>query len=155
MSFTHQPVTTATVDCLAEIFYVARNAKDVAISCYHYWVNLFDYTRPLATFLDEFLTDKILLAPFHSHVLNFWTMRNAENVLFFTYENMKADLMAVVEKAANHLGKSYSKDQLKQLLHHLSFDVMRLNKCANHSDAMNFLTSYNKASPLPLEKQFQ
>ena len=73
----------------------------------------------------------IPFAPFNSHILEFWKIRDEPNILFLFYEDMKRDLDVEVKKTAQFLGKSYTQEQFDKLCIHLSFDKMKSNKSVN------------------------
>ncbi|XP_059607352.1 luciferin sulfotransferase-like [Phlebotomus argentipes] len=111
----------------SKVIYVARNPKDAAVSFFHHWRNMGRYTGSLDDFLDVFVNDYIMCGPFHNHILDFWRMRDEENVLFITYEEMKRDLEGVIKKTCAFLGKDYPSDRIEELKNHLSFKSMREN----------------------------
>lgn len=108
-----------------KIIYTARGVKDLAISFYHHMVHIQGYKCSLDDFLDAFLENKMFLCPYHSNEKDFWYMRNEENMLFLRYEDMKTDLMGIIDKTVAFLGKSYSEKELLKLADHLSFDSMK------------------------------
>ncbi|KAJ6638675.1 Luciferin sulfotransferase [Pseudolycoriella hygida] len=108
-----------------KIIYTARGLKDLAISFYHHMVHIQGYKCGLDDFLDAFLENKMFLCPYHSNEKDFWYLRNEKNILFLRYEEMKKDLLGVIEKTAEFLGKSYSEKELFKLADHLSFDSMK------------------------------
>ncbi|GAB0090906.1 hypothetical protein DMENIID0001_056820 [Sergentomyia squamirostris] len=111
----------------SKVIYVARNPKDVAVSYFHHWKNMGKFTGSLDDFLDLFINDYVMCAPFHSHVLDFWNMRDEPNVLFITFEEMKRDLDSVIRKTCDFLGKAYPADRIEELKKHLSFKSMQEN----------------------------
>ncbi|XP_055692434.1 luciferin sulfotransferase-like isoform X2 [Lutzomyia longipalpis] len=111
----------------SKIIYVARNPKDAAISFFHHWRNMGRFTGSLDDHLDLFINDYVMFGPFHDHVLDFWRMRDEENVLFITYEEMKRDLEGVIRKTCAFLGKDYPAERIEELKEHLSFKSMREN----------------------------
>lgn len=110
-----------------KIIYICRNAKDAAVSYYHHMVNLQGYKGTLNEFLNGFLNDQQLFLPFHSHVMNFWNIRNMDNICFIYFEQMKFDLYSIVQCVAHHLNKSYTQQRLKDFVENLSFEKMRSN----------------------------
>lgn len=117
-----------------KIIYTARGVKDLAVSYYHHYVHMQGYEGSMEEFLEAFLDDKVFLSPYHGHYKDFWYMRNEENILFITYENMKSDLMAVMRETARFLNKSYSDAEYVKLAEHLSFDAMKSNPSVNFTE---------------------
>ncbi|XP_059622328.1 luciferin sulfotransferase-like [Phlebotomus argentipes] len=111
-----------------KIIYVARNAADVVVSFHHHYRNLQDYHGNLSDFLEIFMKDLVLFSPYDTHIMDFWHMRNEKNILFFTYEDMKKNHPAVIEKTAKFLGKSLTENQILELADHLTFDKMSKNE---------------------------
>lgn len=120
-----------------QIVYVARNPKDTAISYYHHRKNIEGCKATFEESMNAFLAEQQTFSPFHSHVLNFWNMRNEEFVHFVMYEDMQMNLMEELKRAAHFLRKSYTNTELRTLAKHLSFDVMRVNKSVNDDDAVH------------------
>lgn len=104
---------------------MARNPKDVAVSFYHHYRNIVGYRGDKKDFFEAFLNDQIIYAPFNDHILDYYNMRNEDNVLFLTYENMKRDTKAVIKQTMTFLNKHFDDDQVNKLAKHLSFDEMK------------------------------
>lgn len=120
------------------IIYTSRNPKDTAVSWYHHCHNITGYMAGMNAFFEGFLRDQIVYSPFHSHILNFWNMRTEKNILFLTFEDMKADLMQTLKLASKFLNKTYSDEQLIKLQQHLDFQKMRLNPSVNMNKIVEF-----------------
>ncbi|KZC08591.1 PREDICTED: estrogen sulfotransferase, testis isoform-like [Dufourea novaeangliae] len=118
------------------IVYVARNPKDTCISYYHHCRLMEGYRDDFNSFCRLFLGAKVCFAPFWDHILEFWDRRTDPNVLFLKYEDMKADLSAVIVKSAGFLKKTMSDDRVTALLKHLSFASMKSNPSVNYEEAV-------------------
>jgi Sulfotransferase domain len=81
-----------------KIVYVARNPKDVVISFFHHYRNIVGYRGTKEDFIEAFLNDNIIYSPFFEHILDFWNVRHENNVLFLTYEDMKAVRLKIVSE---------------------------------------------------------
>lgn len=125
------------------IVYCARNPKDMVTSFYHHYCHLHGYTGTKEAFLEAILHDQVMFQPQIPHTLDFWSIRNEPNVLFIHFEEMKRNMAAVLDQASRFLGKSYTKEQLTKLEHHLSFDVMKNNNAANHTILLDKMQALN------------
>ncbi|XP_062564653.1 luciferin sulfotransferase-like [Armigeres subalbatus] len=117
-----------------KIIYVSRNPKDVAVSYWHHYQMIMGYRGPKENFYEALLDDQVIYCPQVQHVLDFWRLRDEDNVLFLTYEQMKRNLRKVLPTVCEFFGKRYSEQQLDILTHHLSFDEMKKNPATNNSD---------------------
>ncbi|XP_019556955.2 luciferin sulfotransferase-like [Aedes albopictus] len=113
------------------IIYVSRNPKDAATSFYHHYRNIVGYDGPREHFFDAFLGNNLIYAPFGDHVKDYWKLKDQENVLFITFEQMKTNLRKVVMQVATFLGKTFTDQEVDVLEEHLSVDSMRANKSCN------------------------
>lgn len=109
------------------LIYVYRNAKDVAISAFHMFRNskMAKYTKHLDEFLNRFLNDEVIYSPFHAHIKAFQQIEQMDHVLLVNYEETIANPFVVIKRISDFLNCSYSDDQLKQLVEHVSFANMR------------------------------
>lgn len=126
-----------------KIIYVTRNPKDAAVSYFHHFQLWNNYTGTQNDFLEAFVEDKLVFSPFWEHVLSFWELRNKENVLISSFEDMKADLSKVMKRTADFLGVSYNKEQEIELLEHLNFKNMKNNPMVNFENDINELGKEN------------
>lgn len=119
-----------------KIIYVARGAKDVAVSYYHHHRLFFGYTGSSEDFFEALLAEIVPYGSMWDHILDFWKLRHEPNVMFTTYEAMKKDLPGVVQRTADFLNCTLNPEQLKQLCEHLSFESMKNNPSVSHEDEM-------------------
>lgn len=74
-----------------KVVYVARNPKDTIVSFYHHQklVKSQSYQGNMEEFVQYFMDNEVLYAPFFQHVLEAWKKRNHPNLHFIFFEDMK------------------------------------------------------------------
>ncbi|XP_072041100.1 sulfotransferase 1C1-like [Amphiura filiformis] len=105
----------------ARIVYVARNPKDLAVSCF--------YFRKVNPFRSQ--DGEIVYGSWWNHYLYYWNLRHEPNVLFLKFEDMKKDLKGTVERIADFLGYTFSDDVIDRIVNHCTFGNMKANPMAN------------------------
>ncbi|XP_061394230.1 sulfotransferase 1 family member D1-like [Musca vetustissima] len=121
-----------------KVIYVARNCKDVVVSSYHFAKNLRLWSGDnIEDFVNDFINDDILYCNYWTHIIDFWKMRNEENIFFTTYEEMKRDLGSVVQRLCTFLGRpQLTAEELPKTLEYLSFGQMKVNDKTNITTAL-------------------
>ncbi|XP_065281854.1 amine sulfotransferase-like isoform X2 [Dermacentor albipictus] len=82
-------------------------------------------------FLSLYLEGKVLYGDYFDHLLPWYEHRGAENILFITYEQLKADTRSQVLKIADFLGEQHGTalrkddDLLQRVLHACSLESMK------------------------------
>lgn len=136
-----------------KMIYLARNPKDVAVSFYYHLKTLpAGFARTFHEYMETFLKDHVVYAPFHSHILNFWSMRSEENILFVTYEQMKTDMLSVLKRAAQFLHKTYTDLQLREVQNYMDEYVIRVKALPNASDIADLATILFANHKIPIDK---
>ncbi|XP_012891608.1 PREDICTED: bile salt sulfotransferase-like [Dipodomys ordii] len=120
----------------AKVIYVIRNPKDVLISGYYFWrfTNLAKKPESLQQYFEWFLQGHVPYGSWFEHVRGWMSMREKENVLILSYEQMKKDPRNMIEKICWFLGKVLEPGELDLVLENSSFQAMKENKMSNIID---------------------
>lgn len=106
-----------------KIIFVVRDPRDVLVSHFHHYSYFLG-----KTFVEEkepFMEHRMKYGGFWEHVLSFYQLKDKDNVMFLSYEELKADLKSVVSRMSGFLGKDYKPSELDSLVDHLGFDSMK------------------------------
>ncbi|XP_077980708.1 sulfotransferase 1E1-like [Glandiceps talaboti] len=129
-----------------KIIYIARNPKDVAVSCFHMVQkglpanNMKPYDS-FSSFLIDFAEAKHGMqyaiydgTAWRNHVIPWWNKRHEPNVFFTTFEDMKKDLECVIRQMAVFLEIHLEDDIVRKIADYCSFDSMKKNPEALRSE---------------------
>ncbi|XP_022819757.1 estrogen sulfotransferase-like [Spodoptera litura] len=135
---THLPMSLMPPTLLdtAKVVYVARDPRDVAVSCYHH-ARLFKLMGPLngfKNFWEIFYRGLFTLTPYFEHVKEAWEQRHSPNMLFLFYEELSKDLPASINRVADFLGKKLNEEEMSRLCDHLSIENFKNNKSVNFEE---------------------
>lgn len=111
----------------AKYIWVVRDPKDVFVSSYHFIKSLL-LGRLMPTpmqWLGLFLSPKTPEGSWAKHVDGGWRNRHRDNVLFLTYEEMKADLPGAVRKMAALMGVALTEAEFAAVVAQSSFAHMK------------------------------
>lgn len=111
----------------ARYIWVVRDPKDVFVSSYHF-IRSVTLGRLMPTreqWLELFLSPHTLFGSWARHVDSGWRNRHRGNVLFLTYEEMKADLPAAVQKIAALMRVDLSAAELDRVVEQSSYAHMK------------------------------
>ncbi|CAG4988474.1 unnamed protein product [Parnassius apollo] len=132
---THIPMSLLPPHILdiAKVVYVARDPRDVAVSCFHMnrLFNLIQFVGDFKTYWNFFIRNMILWTPYFDHLKEAWELRNHPNLLFLFYEDLSKDLPRIVRLVADFLGKEYNDEQIAGLCSHLHFENFKNNPSVN------------------------
>ncbi|XP_062972690.1 sulfotransferase 1 family member D1-like [Elgaria multicarinata webbii] len=117
-----------------KIIYVARNAKDVAVSYYYFYQMAKMHPEPGTwdEFLEKFVAGEVAFGSWYDHVKGWWEKKKSHPILYLFYEDMKEDPKRELEKVTQFLGKEVSEEVVDRILHHTSFQEMQKNPTSNY-----------------------
>ncbi|NXJ13038.1 ST1B1 Sulfotransferase, partial [Odontophorus gujanensis] len=118
-----------------KIIYMGRNAKDVAVSFYHFDLmnKLHPHPGTWEQYLEAFMAGKVAYGSWFDHVRGYWERRREHPILYLFYEDMKEDPRREIAKVAQFLGRELTEVALETIAHHTSFEAMRDNPSTNYS----------------------
>ena len=105
---------------------IVRHPYDVAVSLFRFMEGWHFETGsiPLDTFLREDFVSSEDGEDYWHHVLSWWRQRGRDDVLFLTYESMKADLEATVRRVAAFIGIDADPQRIRIATEQAGFDFM-------------------------------
>ncbi|KAM6973757.1 cytosolic sulfotransferase 3-like [Aplochiton taeniatus] len=119
------------------IVYVARNAKDNAVSYFHF--DRMNMVQPepgdWKSFLQRFMDGKMVFGPWYDHVIDWWNKKdnNNSNILYLFYEDLIEDTGRELDRLCSFLGLSSSVEEKERVRERVQFDSMKKNDMANYS----------------------
>lgn len=108
-----------------KIIYMARDARDVAVSAYHHQRLLMDRVGDLESFIDDFVEGKGSFGSWFRHIGTWWPHRNDPNVLFLRYEEVVADLAGTVREVARFCSIPLDEAELPRIVEGCGFELMK------------------------------
>nr|XP_044990020.1 sulfotransferase 2A1 isoform X2 [Jaculus jaculus] len=119
----------------AKVIYVTRNPRDALVSGYFFWkdTNLIKHPASLKEYFEWFIKGNVPYGSWFEHVRDWMSMRERDNFLVLSYEELKKDTRGTIEKICQFLGKKLEPEELDSVLKNSSFQVMKDNKMSNFS----------------------
>jgi hypothetical protein len=124
---THVRLGAVPYSPLARYVCVVRDPKDVFVSSYHFVrdIALGPAMPSVAGWLDAFLSSDTALGSWAEHLDSYWQVRERPNVLFLTYEQMRADLPGAVDQIAALMGVELSEAERAAVIEQSTFAHMK------------------------------
>ncbi|XP_002717169.1 sulfotransferase 1E1 [Oryctolagus cuniculus] len=118
-----------------KMIYLGRNAKDVAVSYYHFFQMVNAYPNPgtFPEFVEKFMHAQVPYGSWYKHVNSWWEKSKNPRVLFIFYEDMKEDIRKEVVKLIQFLGRKPSEELVEKIIKHTSFQEMKDNPSTNYT----------------------
>jgi sulfotransferase len=137
--------------------YIARNPKDVAVSYYHFesgknWSG--NYTGPWEHWLKIFLEGRVQRGDWFDHVLSWWEQKDADNILFLRYEDLKRNFDQELQKIAAFLGYPLTGEITNKIKHKTSFNHMKKDSFSNLQEISQLEGFYRKGQIGSWKDQF-
>lgn len=130
-----------------KMIYMARNAKDVAVSFYHF--DLMNALHPLPgtweEYLEKFMTGNVPYGSWFNHVKSWWKKQEDHLLIFLYYEDMKKNPKEEIKKIARFLGKTVTDEILDRIIHHTSFEEMKNNPMVNYMHMPTSVMDHSKS----------
>uniref|UniRef100_A0A8C5L258 Sulfotransferase n=1 Tax=Jaculus jaculus TaxID=51337 RepID=A0A8C5L258_JACJA len=135
---THLPLSLIPRSLLEQkvkVIYVARNAKDVAVSYYNFYhmAKLHPDPGTWDNFLQQFMDGKVSYGSWYQHVQEWWELSHSHPVLYLFYEDMKENPKRELKKILEFLGRSLPEDIVDRIVKHTSFKEMKKNPLSNYT----------------------
>ncbi|XP_078144234.1 cytosolic sulfotransferase 3-like [Centroberyx gerrardi] len=118
------------------IVYVARNAKDNAVSYFHFGRMNMLQPEPgdWSSFLQRFMEGKMVFGPWYDHVTGWWEKKQTHSkLLYLFYEDLIEDTGREIDRLCSFLGLSPSAEEKETVIRGVQFDNMKKNKMTNYS----------------------
>ncbi len=121
---------------------VTRDPKDCTVSGYHFLQSLaLGPLMPTVAHWVDYGLSPAFPDPWAEHLAEWWAVRHAPNVLFLTYEELKADHAASVRRIAEFMGVELTPDELAAVVEQSKFASM---KAAGHKFEPGRVTPWGK-----------
>lgn len=124
---THLALSAVPYSPAARYVAIVRDPKDVFVSSYHFLraVGLGRAMPSVRRWLDVYLSPDTALGSWAGHLQSYWSVRDRPNVLFLTYEQMRADLPGAVDKIAKLIGVELTAEERAAVIEQCTFEHMK------------------------------
>lgn len=124
---THLPLDALPYSPAARYISVVRDPKSVFVSSYHFSRDMImgPLMPSVDAWLDAFLSPDTPFGSWARHAASAWQARNRGNVLFLTYESMRADLPRAVDRIAALMKVDLTADERAAVIERASFAYMK------------------------------
>ncbi|KAM9856220.1 LOW QUALITY PROTEIN: uncharacterized protein ACBR49_002346 [Aulostomus maculatus] len=119
------------------VVYMARNAKDSAVSYFHFGRMNVIQPEPgdWSTFLQNFMEGKVVFGSWYDHVNGWWEKKQTHSKIHFIfYEDLIEDCGREIDRLCSYLGLSPSAEEKRRVLTEVTFENMKQNKLTNFSN---------------------
>lgn len=117
-----------------KIIYAVRNPGDMSKAYYEQYFHTHGYQGTYEEFCKLLMADRVVYAPYSSHVTEVWRMRDEENIFIQNFDEITTDFKECIRRLVEFLGKTISDEQVDELKEYFSkrvsnnIDVAATNK---------------------------
>ncbi|XP_078508463.1 sulfotransferase 1C2-like isoform X2 [Lissotriton helveticus] len=124
-----------------KVIYVARNAKDIMVSYYHFQKMNKGLAEPgtWSEYFDAFQNGKVPWGSWYDHVKGWWEAKDSRRILYIFYEDLKEDPRGEILKVAQFMGLELNEELLEKIILHTTFQAMKENPMANYTTLPSFI----------------
>lgn len=153
----HMAVGGNPIEQPCKYIYIARNPKDVAVSYYYFerhqkWSG--NYQGSWGHWLNMFIEGQVQRGSWFDHVLSWWNQRNAANIMFIKYENLKKNFDSELKNMAHFLGYTLTPEAIENIKKKTSFEYMKQDKFSNMNEIGGFEGFFRKGEIGSWKDQF-
>ncbi|XP_028843539.1 cytosolic sulfotransferase 3-like [Denticeps clupeoides] len=118
------------------VVYVGRNAKDNAVSYFHF--DRMNSVQPEPGdwngYIEKFMAGNTVFGPWYDHVIGWWEKKKSySNLLYLFFEDLVEDTGRELEHLCSFLGLSTPIEERERIREGVQFDAMKKNPMANYS----------------------
>ena len=112
---------------------IMRNPKDMLVSFYHFIKAIWPPSLGFEwhDWYEKFSSKTIVYGDWFDHVNGWWNLKHLPNVFIIKYENMKQDHLGSIEKVAEFLNVSCSRNEINLIKSKTTFDSMKSDTKTN------------------------
>ena len=131
---THLPFSITPHNSMARYLYVARNPFDCVVSFFHHtrgFPQHYDFLDgEFEEFFECFIAGEVDFGDYFDNLISWYKRKDDENVLFITYESMKADSYRSIMVIADFLEVESFKNKkiIDSIIKYSSFEAMQKNQ---------------------------
>ena len=117
----------------AKYIHISRNPKDIAVSLYHMFrmFVLMKYSGSWDEYYQLYTGGYVTFGSWFDHVLEWWKHRDADNILFLKYEDIKRDHRGAVTKMAEFMGYNLKEEVVDTIVEKSTFQHMKDDPATN------------------------
>uniref|UniRef100_H3AII6 Sulfotransferase n=1 Tax=Latimeria chalumnae TaxID=7897 RepID=H3AII6_LATCH len=134
LQFKHVPKSFWENNC--KMIYMARNPKDNLVSYYHFERMTLTQIDPgtWEEYLGNFMQgNELFFSKFYKQTNNLKKKKIQRNVLYIFFENSFQNPKREILKVLTFLGRELPDDVVEKIVHHTSFESMKINPMTNYT----------------------